>query len=99
MIASLFLSCALALHPVSARWLGSERGSWPMQEMMPDLAKEIEALREFIRHYEPGAQIHISVPEQKPKEIGWQQLPFLWRGMQIWIRRFPNYDKRVEEAA
>jgi hypothetical protein len=96
LIQALFLSCALALHPASTRWLGSERGSFLM---MPDLAKEIEALRAFIRRYEPGAEIHISPEEQKPKGQAWERVPFMWRGLGIWIRRFPNYDKRVEEAA
>lgn len=67
--------------------------------MMPDLANEIGALKDFIHRYEPDAEIHISHEEQKPKDPAFQRLPFLYRGMSIWIKRFPNYDKRVEEAA
>ncbi len=80
MKAALFLSCALALSPVS--FDGESK------------VDTIKRLRDYIQEHYPGAEMVIIPSEQPPPSVGWEQVPLTWGGMEIWIKREPVSDKR-----
>lgn len=49
-------------------------------------------LKKFIHKIHPGAEILITRKGEPPKDLGWEQLPFTWNNMSVWIRRHSIYD-------
>lgn len=53
---------------------------------------EQESLEDFLHKNNPGAEIFIHPKPQKDKlkEVGFERVPFTWRGNEIWIKRKPK---------
>lgn len=91
MLTKTILTCALGLS--SFGWKGHTR-----IEGTKILAQsEEQRLRNWIHKNNPGCEIFITPKGQaeKLKEYGWEKVPFMWRGNEIWIQRKPAEDKRA----
>lgn len=88
MIDVVFLICALSLpashftHPPVVPW---------------HMDSDEDKLKEWLRKNNPDAEvfIHPNPQEGKLKEDGWERVPIVYRGKQIWIKRKPQSDKKL----
>lgn len=60
---------------------------------------EEEQLTDWLRKNNPDAEvfIHEKPQERKLKEHGWERFPATWNGKQIWIKRKPIYDRKMQQ--
>jgi hypothetical protein len=89
----LFLACALALP--------SANFTQPAVVSYQAAKSEQERLTDWLRKNNPGAEVFIHPEPQagKLKDYGWEKVPFTWRGNQIWIKRKPKSDKKLQASA
>lgn len=83
-----FLICALALP--SSHFTRPTIVTWHLAQ------SDEEKLVDWLRKNNPDAEvfIHPNPQEDKMKEIGWERVPFTWKGNQIWIKRKPTSDSK-----
>lgn len=93
MIAEAFLVCALAVP--SLRFTRPAIISWFAAK------SEESKLIDWIKKNNPDSEVFINEKpqEEKLKEYGWERFPATYKGKQIWIRRKPISDKRIQCSA
>ena len=113
MINEAFLICALSLPSLSARnhshfaSIGKDHGvvfnagsnQKPPTEL--EIAHEEAKLKSWIRKNNPDCEIYIHEKPQAEllREHGYEKVPLLWRGQQIWIRRKPTSDQKLTQTS
>lgn len=88
----IFLICCLALpcSNFTRPAIVSYQAAKSEQERLEDWLKKNGAEEVFIH---PNPQV------DKLKEHNWERVPFTWRGNQIWVKRKPKSDQRMESAS
>ncbi len=63
-------------------------------ESIEEWVKQYYELRVFIEKIHPGADVLVTRIENPPTDPHWFKLPFLWKGMSVWVKMHHIYDQR-----
>lgn len=103
MISEAFLCVALSLPSVTS--FAPMAKDWGIvwiagSDQTPNVVREEKKLKDWLK--KGGAEevfIHPNPDRERLWEHGWEKVPFRWRDNDIWIRRKPNLQSRIETSA